>query len=352
MSVKARFLLALLFSVISLNSSAQAEKLIFAVDVIRHGDRTPIKEIPKDPHTWPQGLGQLTPTGMQQEFHLGQLLRKRYIEEAGLLPNQYQKETIYVRSSDFDRTLMSAESLLLGLYPLSTGPKLPHSEIDALASGYQPIPIHTLPLEQDKLLVADRNMKIYQEWLKKYVYLRPDWKKKSAELEPYFARWSQLTGIKITSLVQLISLGDTLYIRDLYQLPLPKGMTKEETQTIIEARHWAFTTKYKARAFGQATGQDLLKTIAVYVQEASEHKTPLKWVLFSAHDSTILSLMSAMGAPMETPPRYASNLNFSLYETKEREYFIKISLNEKVVTLPACRGSVCKLNQFEALVKS
>lgn len=46
-------------------------KLIFAVDVIRHGDRTPTNAIPRDPFVWPQGLSELTAKGMHQVYLLG-----------------------------------------------------------------------------------------------------------------------------------------------------------------------------------------------------------------------------------------------------------------------------------------
>src|SRR5689334_2958880 len=83
------------------------EKLIFALDVIRHGDRTPIKAIPKSYHDWKEGLGQLTAIGMQQEYQLGSRLREKYIDTYHLLPPHYNIKTIYVRSTDMDRTLMS-----------------------------------------------------------------------------------------------------------------------------------------------------------------------------------------------------------------------------------------------------
>jgi len=41
------------------NSQAfQDDKLIFAIDVIRHGDRNPTIDIPTEPHHWVEGLGQ------------------------------------------------------------------------------------------------------------------------------------------------------------------------------------------------------------------------------------------------------------------------------------------------------
>ena len=76
-------------------------------------------------------------------FELGQLLRQRY---NGFLSNNYSEEEILVKSTDVDRTLMSALSNLAGLYPPSGcwkwNPDL----------AWQPIPVHTLPLRMDILL--------------------------------------------------------------------------------------------------------------------------------------------------------------------------------------------------------
>ena len=36
-----------------------SEKLIFAIDIIRHGDRTPLIDLPKAPHHWQEGLIQI-----------------------------------------------------------------------------------------------------------------------------------------------------------------------------------------------------------------------------------------------------------------------------------------------------
>lgn len=69
-------------------------ELIFSLDLIRHGDRTPLKKIPNINYEWDQGLGQLSPRGMQQEYELGSKLRKKYIDNYPLLPKHYQKDSI------------------------------------------------------------------------------------------------------------------------------------------------------------------------------------------------------------------------------------------------------------------
>ena len=84
--------------------------------LFRHGARTPCDLYPTDPYRdpsrWPIGFGQLTSEGKRMHFELGQWLRKRY---HGFLSDNYSEEEIFVRSTDVDRTLMSALSNLAGL---------------------------------------------------------------------------------------------------------------------------------------------------------------------------------------------------------------------------------------------
>ena len=71
-------------------AQAQSEgSMVFAIDVIRHGDRGPIVDLASAPHQWPQGLGQLTPEGMNQEYQLGKKFHERYVVKNHLLPNNF-----------------------------------------------------------------------------------------------------------------------------------------------------------------------------------------------------------------------------------------------------------------------
>ncbi len=79
----------LLWALSLVSQSFAADTLLFAVDIIRHGDRTALIELPAANYHEPLGLGQLTATGMQQEYQLGHTLRDEYIQK-DLLPTQYQ----------------------------------------------------------------------------------------------------------------------------------------------------------------------------------------------------------------------------------------------------------------------
>ncbi len=341
------FVLALL-AAFSFNSSAFAEeKLVFAIDIIRHGDRTPVQDLPAAPSVWKEGLGQLTPKGMRQEYELGSHLRDIYVEQYHLMPEDYAPETIYIRSSDFDRTLMSAQSFLMGLYPPGTGPEL--SDGSALPHAFQPIPIHTLPRAQETLLLPDHPQYHLEKLVAKYVIPTPEWKAKEAQVKAKFPAWSRATGVNITALYQLVPIADHLYIRKLYQVPMPAGLSEEDAQQIIEAGKWVFAAIFKNPQIGKITGKELLSEIKARLQKASRHESSLKYILFSAHDSTLESEMSALGLPLDQVPPYASHLNIALFDTGNEHYSVRLQFNNEPVVIPACKAQYCTLAEFLAL---
>uniref|UniRef100_A0A8C6Y2T1 acid phosphatase n=1 Tax=Naja naja TaxID=35670 RepID=A0A8C6Y2T1_NAJNA len=110
----------------------------------RHGDRSPLSSFPKNSvkeDAWPRGYGQLTKTGIQQAYNLGQWLKDRY---KNFLSPSYKPKEIYVQSTDYDRTIMSAEVVLAGLFPPSAEEEW-NPDIH-----WQPIPVHTVPLSEEK----------------------------------------------------------------------------------------------------------------------------------------------------------------------------------------------------------
>ena len=323
------------------------QKMVFAVDVIRHGDRSPIIDFPSAPYNWPQGLGQLTPEGMNQEFLLGKEFRHRYIEKNHLLPDTYDKDAIYVRASDIDRTLMSAECALLGLYPLGKGP-LTESGAEATASRYQPIPIHTRPRETDDVLIPDANKTLPQVY-KKYVVESSEWKAKLAEEQPHFEKWGKIIGKPITDLQQLSLIGDSFYIRKLHHVPLPEGATESDADDMDKVGDWVFTQNFKPPEVGQVGGINLLRLIVKYLDEATNDGSKLKYVLCSAHDSTIAALLSAVKAPATHRPRYSSDLNITLWKSGS-SYKVQMTLNGDPVNFPGAVDGTSSLDKFAELL--
>lgn len=66
--------------------------------------------------SWPGGLKQFTRRGMEQNYHLGELIRHRY---ADFLAPEFHVDEVYIRSSDKDRTLMAAQATMAGKWVVS-----------------------------------------------------------------------------------------------------------------------------------------------------------------------------------------------------------------------------------------
>lgn len=332
---KKLFLMALFL--ISFKITAQ-EKLLFSVDLIRHGDRTPILQIPASPYPWQEGLEELTAQGRDQEKQLGKMLRKKYIEQYHLLPACYARETLAVRSTDKNRTIQSADALLLGLYPLQSR-----------CSHDKKIPILVVPYKQDFILV-NKPVKNPLTMISLYFKVNKYWKEKTAFLQEKLKEWSNKTGLTLNNFQTLVLLGDNLHIRKLHHVPFPKGITEKDADTIIALGQAAMIKKFQVNEITQVVGRAFLSTVENYMNGAKQHASSLKYVLFSAHDSTIMSVLNTMGVPLTQVPGYASRLNFSLFE-KNKNFMVKISFNDKPVNISLCGGNECTWAQFEQLIK-
>jgi len=309
-------------------SSAQAQ-LIFALDVIRHGARTPLIELPTSNYHWSEGLGQLTARGMVQEYDLGGSLRAQYLKQH-LLPKHYQAGSLLAYSTDWDRTLMSAQSFLQGLYPPPTGP---------LPNGFQPIPIHIF--SQAKPSSADKNALIGNQV----------WQEKQVQYATRLSQWSALTNLPLKTIEDAVSLGDALFINQYHHIENPKQLTDSDAEEIIQLGTWVWVNFYHNYLMAHRVGDDSLDKISHWLEESTAANQPLKYVLWSGHDTTIAALLTLLDIPWDKIPPYASDLNFSVYANTPSPPFIKITYNNEPVKLSNCSSDPCTLKDFIDLTR-
>ncbi|KAK6023941.1 histidine acid phosphatase, partial [Ostertagia ostertagi] len=134
-------------SLYSIISSVTPKELVFVQAIWRHGDRAPLKlPYPKDPYTeaaWQRGWAQLTNVGMNQLNELGRYFRFTY---NFFVSKVYNPSEVYIRSSDSDRALTSAQAFTSGFYPANGSFQWQAGD------PWQPIPIHAnSPGEPDLL---------------------------------------------------------------------------------------------------------------------------------------------------------------------------------------------------------
>ncbi|XP_056400502.1 testicular acid phosphatase homolog isoform X3 [Hyla sarda] len=336
------------------DSSLRIDNLTFVVVVYRHGDRSPIDTYPTDSYkekAWGNGLQQLTQVGMRQQYELGQYLRTRY---GNFLSPSYRKEEIYVRSTDYDRTLMSAQANLAGLYP-PNGTQQWHPDIP-----WQPIPVHTVPLSSDRLLkFPSKDCPRFFELMKETFQL-PEYQKRMNEWKDFITRIANYTGYSVDQAVprQMWKVYDTLFCQKSHNFSLPAWATLEVLNTLEELT--AFDTKahmtlYKPTEKARLTGGILVDAVLRNFTETIRKSSPLKMVMYSAHDSTILALQGTLGVYSGIHPPYASCHIFEFYKESDGTYSVGMYYRNESkkepyeLVVPGCR-SPCPLRLFSQLM--
>ncbi|CAI5452248.1 unnamed protein product [Caenorhabditis angaria] len=113
----------------------------------RHGDRSPtayLRNLSVSKNSWVfggGGYGELTTIGMNEQFELGKKMKQRYIDH-NYLSKYYDSKEVFIRSTDKNRTLISAMSNMLGMFSSTgrTGIDIPDNP--NWPKGYMPVPIH------------------------------------------------------------------------------------------------------------------------------------------------------------------------------------------------------------------
>ncbi len=144
------FKLALLSLLLAefLSAASTSRNVKMLIEIFRHGARREMAEMPlssrqselqyPDPE-W--GLMDLTIVGMREHYNLGRQIRKAY---ADLLPTSFDHTKIRLIASSTNRTILSAESQLMGMFDLGSGGKIDYDN----KNYYQP-PIANFDIPYD-----------------------------------------------------------------------------------------------------------------------------------------------------------------------------------------------------------
>jgi hypothetical protein len=87
--------------------------------------------------------------------------------------------------------------------------------------------------------------------------------------------------------------------------------------------------------------------------KVSNSKSDHRFVLYSAHDGTLLALMSALNLKHLAVPHYASHLAFELYFDKSTsQYVLSLVYDDERLLLQDCKSksNVCNFEEWSTLV--
>lgn len=320
-------------------------ELVYIHVLFRHGDRTPIDPYPtdpyKDPSNWPTGFGQLTNAGKKRHYELGKWLRQRY---AGVLNDTYSREDIFVRSTDVDRTLMSASANLAGLFP-PVGKDIWNTDL-----LWQPIPIHTEHEKHDKILAMKKSCAAYDSELERVKH-SDDFRTFNAKYKSVYQYLTENSGRKVNDVSGAAYIYGCLSIEEKNNKTLPEW-TKSvypEPLKFISAR--SFQTSTYTRPLARLKAGPLIKEILERCQSkingTLKHKRIM--TIYSAHDTTVSSTLNTLKLfdPPHSPP-FAACIMFELRVFKNEHYLTivyKNDTNPQIMSIPGC-GVSCPLSKM------
>ncbi|OMJ84873.1 hypothetical protein SteCoe_13930 [Stentor coeruleus] len=348
-------------------------RLLAVVELCRHGARTPLSKQPWDGERWADGPGQLISEGMRQHYLIGSELRNRYIIGHKLLQANYYQPEIYIVSSDFNRTLMSAQSQLQGLYPMGTGENLRSKEMfykskppigiqnfDSVAGNLgmaglpgniQVVPIHTNERKHQITLVPKNACSYYE-------YLTNERENMKDEINNIFNEYLPSVQILMTYLNcsqdyiidNLEDLADSLTSNVYMENSLPK----EFTQKMISDME---SLAYKVKSFinfepdfnARLASTALMNSIFINLKQVIYKEITQKFFLYSAHDSTVSFALAYLQLDFSQPPPFASTIIWELYED-EQKYYVNIKYNDMIQKLKGCLDYNCTFQEYELFV--
>ncbi|CAO4367809.1 unnamed protein product [Caenorhabditis nigoni] len=318
----------------------EGDELLLSQVVWRHGDRAPTGTYPTDPHkeeAWPNGWGELTQLGMRQQYALGRLLFKKYVNSTGpsqLLSGSYNSKEVYIRSTDVNRTLVSALANLAGMFENGNrGADYPDAK--RWPTNWTPIPIHTLAEKDDPVGNVFAPCPRAEE-LTKEIYSGNGFQKFVAENQEFLDFVSEKTGKKII-MPEIYMINDVHYIEKLYNMSQPDWITDD--------------VEFKLRNLSQVSTRFLFGIGDPYVPELirlrggpllsamidkMNHKLScaeknnqgeecawigkLKYHAYSAHDTTVYAFLTTFGDEEKVieggMPHYTASVAVELWNLK------------------------------------
>lgn len=322
-------------------------EILFVNEVCRHGARGPEVDYPME--GFPNGKGMLTASGFRQHYLIGHHLRKKYVkadknDNSKLLSPQYEADEIYIRSTQYQRTIQSAEAQMLGLYPLGTGieikPELvtnsmPHIKIhdekdileklqyQAIQDNYQPLPIHNFGLYVDDMTAYGGCPFLVNDYLNRSADPTV-WKKYDDHFRPLiYDQIAKAFDIKPEDInfQEIYPLSDILWAEDFQGIQNRYNFTKEEWNIVKQIQLPSLvellsdvSTKIMVSRLVNPVVEMMKSKIGLPFNETlvSDFKEA-KFVLFSSHDYQLSHILKFL-APENLKYKWIEYASVLIYE--------------------------------------
>ncbi|CAH1956939.1 unnamed protein product [Acanthoscelides obtectus] len=283
--------------------------------------------------------------GKLRAYELGKYIRQRY---RTFLANEYKFEEIHVISSDVDRAIMTAESMLAGLYPP------PKEDIWFEHLLWEPIPVHTIPCGYDSFISMNAKcphydalyekvaqMEVFQELRKSY----PD----------IFNTIFEKTGWKDIDVNSIKSVVETMYIYSMHNASYVPEWYKKLNQTHLNhLAGVAFAVPTYTKEIQRIRSGTFYNYLVNYLDGVIQGKNP-KFLVISGHDTTVASVLNTIDCYDYEPPEFTATVFWEVYKTKDGTYRLDLlykkncTSDAEPVRIDSCKTSFI-YDEFKATI--
>ncbi|XP_026496125.2 venom acid phosphatase Acph-1-like [Vanessa tameamea] len=296
-------------------------EMVMAFVINRHGERTPdADELSLSDQkeklmnlTYIEGVEGLTNTGKRRAFQIGKFIRQRYgVQGYGLLSDLYLQDEIALRSTDKERTKMTAQMAMAALYP----PEVDQQWDEGLGRIWQPVPYTAVPLSEDYLRYYS-NCERFNELMKIA---------KQEAINQEFQQFKDLVTIVKKETGRNFTEDPLLYetLFDLFKSQVSLGLdipewAKPLLPKLGEAARLAYRLYFRYDEMKKIGGGVILNDFIEAASDISSGKPVKKrFRMFSAHDFNIGSMMEVTRVIRheQSNPEYGSLFALELYRSK------------------------------------
>lgn len=275
--------------------------------------------------------GDLLVQGMKQLYELGQFYQQYLIHELRFLPRIIHPEYMELRSSYVERTFRSGESFMAGLYP----PVTPNEQITFTTGSDSSDYLTTDPAFCSDLQ-KDCDYFCNSDILKKRI----------EENRLLYSKIYEALNITYSS-SNWMFLGDFLSLLYCTDQKFPESIENLITDEIFN-RTQSDLAFYYYGCLNVRKGVASAPIFRDFFRMLEEKNSEKRFFLFSAHDTTLMSILSTFGINEDAVPTFASHLAVEIWVKSKGEKIVRLVMNgEEIIINDDDRSTLMNYNDFK-----
>lgn len=274
--------------------------------------------------------GQLTDYGWEQHLTNGRNLRSVYVDQFRFINST---KDVKIRSTDYARTIQSSQALLEGMFPLS---------------GNDFLDIYTVDSNREWMTPNSARCPKIRDYESEF-YKTERFKKRHDEfIEPLRNDIAKAFGFSPDSVPE--NVFDCIQCMSCSNMTIPGNLTDQLFERIVEHEEWMYKNiaSYPDPVFkGRLNIGELVANIHDTFEDTLAGQSTPKFTLYSAHDTTIMPYLNALGMWDGKWAPYASVLIHELFQSSlTRKYYVRMIYNGEPLLIPGCVDYFCEFELF------